>query len=122
MQIRFSVLLMTSSVNNTLGIGRTARGKASNINNAHRYKSHMRSPPRRMHQSHLDVDKQYFNEVSSEEVVMNVAGICRGEQNEWLSFRFLHADAYGRISFDCNANGAMASVNQCQGVEISIFK
>lgn len=24
----------------------------------------------------LDVDKQYFNEVSSEEVVMNVAGIC----------------------------------------------
>lgn len=75
-----------------------------------------------MHQSRLDVDKQYFNEVSSEEVVMNVAGICWGEQNEWLSFRFSHADAYRRISFDCNANGAMASVNQCQGVEISIFK
>ncbi len=34
----------------------------------------------------------------------------------------LHADAYTLLSFDCNANGAMATVNQCRGVEISILK
>lgn len=68
-----------------------------------------------------DVDKQYFNGVSSEEVVMNVAGICR--RPEWMAFLpLLHADAYALRSFDCNANGTMATVNQCWGVEISIFK
>lgn len=70
---------------------------------------------------HLDVDKQYFNEVPSEEVVMNVAGICW--RPEWMDFLpLLHADAYALLSLDCNANCAMATVNQCRGVEISIFK